>query len=141
MKSTFSHVLSLKLTIMTLMLVGFFTLVPDHSVQAQNLQDDLSFSVPAGPYVELAEAKARVFAHIEFIKPQIDLLAPNTQPYRKLQAKVAFFSSVWETLESGKTVQESINAGLGIFKSDLYANSEKAYRVEFAQEAIDILTP
>lgn len=141
MKRTFSNVFSLKFTCISLLMSGLFALLPTQAVEAQVSQVNVSNSIPAGPYVDAATAQTRIADHIDFIKPQMEFLAPNTAAYRRLDAKISFFFSILETLKSGKTVQESIQAGLGILKSDAYAPYEKSYLPEFRQEAIDILTP
>lgn len=129
----------MKLSFITLMLAGLFAFIPAQDTQAQtNSVQDFNF-VPAGPYVTTDVAMTRVMNYVETIKPQLDFLAPHTQEYRNLAAKVDFYLDIHQHLTAGNPVQASIQHGLNVLVSDAHETLPKSMRQEYKEEAIQLL--
>ena len=139
MKRTITKETSHKLTWTFLVLVGLFVFAPSSDLAAQT--NTLEMTIPSGPYVAPADAITRIETHIDVIKPLIEFMSPNTQEYRNLVARIDFYYEIINQLKAGKTVQESILHALSVLSSDQHSTISKAKRLEYQQEAVDLLRP
>ncbi len=130
MKNTVLNVLSSKLALVSFLLMGLFLLAPDKA-QAQTQLTHLN---AASEYVSAAIAISRLEAETSALKSEIELLTPGTFAYKSAIWKYDLFSTVLNYLYEGKTVVESIQLGLKIYGTDVYAEMpeslKKAYRIE-----------
>lgn len=141
MKRNSSQSISLKFALVAFVLVGFLTLAPNNSVQAQvttTIEGDFYY-VPIGPYVSADVAKERMEAQLDGIKVLFETMNPASQEYRNLQAMFDFYSMILRKLNEGKTVQNSIQESLDVLVSDAHSTLPKSKRFEFKQNAINIL--
>lgn len=137
MKRTFTKAISTRLTWTFLILAGLFVIAPSSDLTAQT--HSLEITVPAGPYVAPADAITRIETHIDVIKPLVEFMSPNTQEYRNLSARIDFYYEIIRLLKTGKTVQESILGALSVLSSDQHSTISKAKRLEYQEEAVDLL--
>ncbi|HJW28160.1 MAG TPA: hypothetical protein VJ508_02800 [Saprospiraceae bacterium] len=130
----------IKLALLALLFGGISFLAPTHSKAQSSILYDF-YTAPSGPYVATNVAITRVQTHLDQIKTQMEANNPQSDNYKYLSIKHDFFSIIYDQLVAGKTVKESIEAGLRIFTTDVASGLPKAKREEFKQEAINLLKP
>jgi len=136
MKNTVLKLLSVKLALVSFILAGLFLFAPSH-VQAQST--DVLFSAPNGSYVTPATAIARVEAKCIDLKNQYLVLTPQSQAYSDNVIKYSFYSIILDKLNEGKTVKESLEAGLKLFGTDGASSLSRANMMAYRLEAINLL--
>lgn len=115
MKNTVLNFLSSRLAIVSFVMVGLFLFAPEKT-QAQTTTNE------ASQYVSPAEAIARLETETVALKGQIEILTPGTAAYRAAIWKYDLFDAVLNHLYEGKTVAISVDEGLKIYSTDLYAD-------------------
>jgi hypothetical protein len=144
MKSILSEGISLKFTFIAMIMAGLFAFLPVEGLQAQSTNVTVGdfYDVPSGPYTTPAIAMERIDNHITAIKPQLDNMAPHSNPYNNLLAEIDFYMGIHEALVKGETVPVSIQTGLQVLAGDTYSVLiSKTRKLELKQEAIDLLRP
>ncbi len=137
--SLFSHP---RLALTGFLLAGLFWIMPSLSqAQSSSVTAYGLYNAPAGPYTTSAIAISRVEAQAQATKIQLSNLNPLSQDYKYLMVKYQFYTIIHEQLLAGKTVQESIEAGLKFLGTDAAADLPKSKKDEYKQEAINLLKP
>ena len=137
MKNTVSKLLSVKLALVSLILAGLFLLAPSQA-QAQTTTNDL-FSVPTSGYTSSATAIERVDAKLVQLKENYSGLNAPSQAYTENGIKIDFYSIILAQLKDGKTVKESLEAGLKFFGTDAASDLSRPNMLALKQEATNLL--
>jgi hypothetical protein len=137
MKNTVLKLLSVKLTLVSLILAGLFLLAPSH-VQAQSTTKDL-FSAPNVTFVEPATAITRVEAKCLELKANYGTLNAQSQAYSDNVIKYAFYNTILDKLNEGKTTKESLETGLRFLGTDAASSLSRPNMMAYRLEAINLL--
>jgi len=136
MKNTVSNLLSVKLALVSFVLAGLFLFAPSH-IQAQTTNE--LFIAPNITYVSSSTATSRVEEKILSIKSQFETVVHGSQAYADLTVKYAFYETILNKLQEGKTTKESLQTGLKYFGTDAASATSRSNLVTYKQEAINLL--
>jgi len=140
MKNTITNLLALKPMLICLIMVGLYV-VSAPTLQAQTSSfGDTFLTVPSGPYVSASTAITRLEDQCTAFKGQLEIFNPASNEYKTALDKYNFYSAILTPLYDGKTVQESLVAGLTLLQTDSYGTYTRQQKQQMKQDAISLLT-
>ncbi len=132
MKNTVLILLSSKMALVSLLVVGMFLFAPDKA-QAQSTTN------MANVYVSPPTAISRLETEAKGLKGQLEVLAPGTASFQIVLWKYELYDAVLNHLYLGKTVAQSIELGLNIYATDAYADMPESQKRANRTALIQIL--
>lgn len=127
MKNTLSRLISFRLAISCLLMMGLYLVVPSEA----NAQLQMNAGTK---YVSASKAIERLELKTSSLKGQIEPLTSGTLEYLTAVWKYELYDAVLNHLYLGKTVEQSVADGSAIYLSDAYASMpesmKKANRIE-----------
>jgi hypothetical protein len=130
----------LRVAVFSFFLAGltFFSGGNQLMAQTSSTNPDPIFILPVETFVSPAEAIIRLDGALVPIKEELLTMQEGTQEYKLLFAKYTCFNTTQNTIIEGKTVAESIVAGLEAVGTDEYGLTNQVL-TGFRQELINLL--
>ena len=115
-------------------------------MQAQGYELEPLYSVPPGNFVDSPTAIARLEADLESLKVLMSQLNPNSSQYRDMAAKYAFYDEIRIILvddngSHASPTAQAIAGGARIYTMEAYHMISKNLKMQYREEAIDLLRP
>lgn len=137
MEKAVFNFLSIKLTLMSLILVGISIFAPSH-IAAQTTTDYVSQANVV--FISPSAAKTKVDGKLLEINNLLGTLNNQSQEYLYTGFQRDFYTAIKDQLNSDKTVQEALEFGINILITGNASHQlPKLNRAQYKQEAINLL--
>jgi len=128
----------LRIALFGFLLAGLSIFSSTGQFNAQTTTHQDLYSLPTGTFVAPPDAKQRLDVKIVNLKTQLLGLTEGTAAYQAVWAQYIYYSTILESVNDGKTVQQSIVDGLRAVSVDAYALPRTTI-LQYRTEAINLL--
>jgi hypothetical protein len=99
------------------------------------------YNVPAGPFTTVPTAEARLLDAMKSLKATLAQQTEGTAPYNATLRTFNYYNSIYANLQAGKSVADSIVAGLEAINNSLQGGVTPEEAVAEKNAAINLLRP